>query len=192
MPYIRFLIFLFRHKYYVFRECFKYGLYWRGLTHDLSKLFPWEMNPYVRACFLEGNNIAYGLSKTGFMDISFEDNMEYFRAVAHHKRTNRHHPEHWLFIDKDAKIFAIPMDEDSIFEMICDWRGAGMVRGTKYSYLRWYWLNRDKILLHDTTRAIVEGVLQDDFMQCVQEAKCGNKHAFQVASELRYTLGVDF
>ena len=26
-----------RHKYYVGIECFKLGLYWQGITHDLSK-----------------------------------------------------------------------------------------------------------------------------------------------------------
>ena len=30
------------HKIWVMRYCFKIGLYWQGLTHDLSKYSPTE------------------------------------------------------------------------------------------------------------------------------------------------------
>ena len=30
------------HKYYVAKYCFKLKLYWRGITHDLSKFHPIE------------------------------------------------------------------------------------------------------------------------------------------------------
>ena len=30
------------HKMWVMRYCFKIGLYWQGLTHDLSKYSPTE------------------------------------------------------------------------------------------------------------------------------------------------------
>ena len=36
------------HKYYVFLEFRKYGLYWRGLTHDLSKFWLTEFNNSVK------------------------------------------------------------------------------------------------------------------------------------------------
>ena len=31
-----------KHKFLVMRQCFKVGLYWQGLTHDLSKYSPTE------------------------------------------------------------------------------------------------------------------------------------------------------
>jgi hypothetical protein len=34
---IKYLNYLLRHKWYVGIECFKKGLIWRGLVHDLSK-----------------------------------------------------------------------------------------------------------------------------------------------------------
>lgn len=35
------------HKWLVMKHCFRLGLYWRGLTHDLSKYMPSEF-AYVR------------------------------------------------------------------------------------------------------------------------------------------------
>ncbi len=31
-----------KHKYYVAKELFKFGYYWQGITHDLSKFSPVE------------------------------------------------------------------------------------------------------------------------------------------------------
>jgi hypothetical protein len=183
MKYIRFIVFLMKHKYYVMLDCFKYGIPFRGLIHDLSKFLPWEMIPYVETCFVSGNQINYGLSKSGYMDIKYSDNPAYFKAVAHHKRVNKHHPEHWLFIDKNSKIFAMPMDRDSIFEMISDWHGAALVRGTKWSYLRWYWLNRNKILLHEETRKFVDHIMFLEYITCCLNSK-KDKHAKEVCISL--------
>ena len=33
---------IFKHKYFVCKYCFKTGLYWRGIVHDLSKFHPKE------------------------------------------------------------------------------------------------------------------------------------------------------
>jgi len=39
--------YIIRHKWFVFLECGKRGLVWRGITHDLSKLRPSEWAPYA-------------------------------------------------------------------------------------------------------------------------------------------------
>ena len=36
-----------RHKWFVMLACFRMGLYWRGIKHDLSKLLPSEWVPYT-------------------------------------------------------------------------------------------------------------------------------------------------
>ncbi|MBZ0293912.1 MAG: DUF5662 family protein [Anaerolineae bacterium] len=38
----QYLKYVFRHKWYVFWSCVEYGLFWRGLVHDLSKFTPEE------------------------------------------------------------------------------------------------------------------------------------------------------
>jgi len=46
--YILYLKYIIRHKWYVGIECFKMGVYWRGITHDLSKFLPSEFIPYAK------------------------------------------------------------------------------------------------------------------------------------------------
>jgi len=46
--YLKYLKYVLVHKYYVFIECFKVGLFWRGIMHDMSKFFPDEFLPYAR------------------------------------------------------------------------------------------------------------------------------------------------
>ena len=42
------------HKHYVRKYCWKVGLYWRGITHDLSKFSPVEFWESVR--YYQGNS----------------------------------------------------------------------------------------------------------------------------------------
>jgi hypothetical protein len=39
--------YILKHKYYCFIECWKLGIPWRGIVHDLSKFRPCEWFPYV-------------------------------------------------------------------------------------------------------------------------------------------------
>ena len=47
--FFRYLSYVIRHRWFVMIECFKRGLIWRGLTHDLSKFHPSEFFPYMVA-----------------------------------------------------------------------------------------------------------------------------------------------
>lgn len=73
-----------RHRHLVRRHCFQVGLYWRGLTHDLSKYSPtefWRGAKYYQGTFSptqqERRENGYSL------------------AWMHHKGRNRHHFEYW-------------------------------------------------------------------------------------------------
>ena len=50
--------YVFRHKFYVALACFKQGLYWRGLTHDMSKFLPTEWTPYAEFFYDKRNRGA--------------------------------------------------------------------------------------------------------------------------------------
>ncbi len=68
------------------KNCFRVGLYWQGLTHDLSKYMPSELLEGFRY-FEDGK--------------SSPNNGErrckgYSAAWLHHKGRNRHHFEYWL------------------------------------------------------------------------------------------------
>ena len=73
-----------RHRRMVRRHCFKVGLYWQGLVHDLSKYSPTEFLAGVK--YYQGNrspNVA-------------ERNINgYSTAWIHHKGRNKHHYEYW-------------------------------------------------------------------------------------------------
>ena len=101
------------HKYWVAKYCFQLGLYWRGVTHDLSKFHPIE--------FLE--SIKY---YTGTSSPINECKMDkgYSLAWQHHKGHNSHHYEYWIDL-LDIGGEPIKMPKDDLKELICDWIGAG-------------------------------------------------------------------
>ena len=39
--------YIIRHKWYVFIECCKLGIIWRGIWHDWHKFLPGEFFPYA-------------------------------------------------------------------------------------------------------------------------------------------------
>lgn len=101
------------HKYWVAKYCFQLGLYWRGLTHDLSKFHPIE--------FLE--SIKYYTGTSSPINECKKDK-GYSLAWQHHKGHNSHHYEYW--IDRlDTGGESIKMPKDDLKELICDWIGAG-------------------------------------------------------------------
>lgn len=92
-----------RHRHMVMRHCFKVGLVWRGLTHDLSKYGPAEF--IAGAKYYQGNRSPQARERELF---------GYSAAWLHHKGRNKHHFEYWTDgapVKMPPKYFA---------EMICD------------------------------------------------------------------------
>ena len=73
-----------RHRHLVRKYCFRLGLYWQGLTHDLSKYSPTEF--WRSAKYYQGYR-------------SPNDQERLVNGVSlswlHHKGRNRHHFEYW-------------------------------------------------------------------------------------------------
>ncbi|MCD7820402.1 MAG: DUF5662 family protein [Lachnospiraceae bacterium] len=74
------------HKLLVMEGCFKIGLYWQGLTHDLSKYLPTEL--------IEG--FRYYEDGKSSPNNGERRDKGYSCAWMHHKGRNRHHFEYWL------------------------------------------------------------------------------------------------
>ncbi len=49
MKMLKYLRYIIKHKWYVARACFREGLWWAALTHDLSKFRPGEWFPYLES-----------------------------------------------------------------------------------------------------------------------------------------------
>lgn len=141
MKHLKYASYLFRHKWYVLVECFRVGLYWRGLVHDLSKFLPSEWIPYA--------NYFYG-------EHSPEVEEAFDIAWLKHQKRNDHHWQAWILREDDGGTKIFPMPPKVRAEMLCDWRGAGRAMGKPGDTANWYQANKDKMQLHPETRTWIE------------------------------------
>ena len=122
------------HRKWVRRYCFRAGIPWRGLTHDLSKYSPIE--------FLESARYWVGTSSP-INEAKKDLGISY--AWQHHKGRNTHHWAYW--VDKISEgSYVHPMPENDFIEMVCDFLGAGRAySGKNFTYKGEYeWWQKDK------------------------------------------------
>lgn len=156
---IRYLKYLFRHKYFVFIECWRRGLYWRAFLHDLSKFLPDELLPYAR--FFYGKDSTQESRESRYQKIN-KDPRYFQRAWQLHLMRNDHHWQNWINIQDEGTTVVLEMPINCRLEMFCDWVGAGRAQGY-YDPMNplkevciWYVRNRNKIILHPKTRMLIE------------------------------------
>jgi len=153
--YWKYLKAVLRHKWFVFVECCKLGIPWRGIVHDLSKFLPSEFVPYAQ--YFYG---PYGNEKPQWLEDQFNI------AWLHHQHRNRHHWQRWVLTMDSArgsdKMQSVPMPDKFRREMLADWRGAGRVYGNADTR-GWYLGNRRQISMHVETRDWIEDQLNIDF-----------------------------
>lgn len=125
-----------RHKYFVFLNCCKAGLYWRGIKHDMSKFHPTEFIESV--IWYQGDRSPIDACKEA-KGIS--------KAWMHHKSHNTHHYEWWCD-NFDIGCTAHQMPFKDALEMMCDFIAAGQAysfnKGIPFTYdSEWeWWLNK--------------------------------------------------
>ena len=156
--YLKYLNYILKHKWYVMTECFKQGLIWRGLLHDLSKFLPDEFFPYANHFYGRRGGDETGsckLTDTG-------DKASDFAWLLHQKR-NRHHWQWWILAEDEGGLKILEICEPYLTEMICDWIGAGKAQGhfspkedRYFETRRWYQKNGSRMNLDETTRQKVE------------------------------------
>lgn len=103
-----------KHRYYVRHYCFLAGIYWRGITHDLSKYSPVEF--FESARYWNGHSSPINLAKK-HQGISY--------AWLHHKGRNKHHYEYY-FDNFDNGGIARLMPCKDFVESVCDMLGASL------------------------------------------------------------------
>ena len=175
-----------KHKWEVGKVCFKIGLYWQGICHDLSKYSPTEFMSSAR--HFQGNRSPIDAEK---------EDIGYSIAWQHHKGHNPHHWEYWIdniepkeveqlgtFIPNSkinddihnsnswygkqtfksynyvSQPTAIKIPYKYVLEMICDWIGAGKVynkeKWTQEEPLNYYLKCKPKRIFHPETQALIE------------------------------------
>ena len=96
------------HRRLVRKHCFRVGLYWQGLTHDLSKFSPAEFFPGVK--YYQGTRSPQARERELF---------GYSAAWLHHKGRNKHHFEYWRDVNKTGVNAPVKMPAKYFGEMIC-------------------------------------------------------------------------
>jgi hypothetical protein len=161
----KYLKYLIRHKYYVAKFCFKSGLYWQGVVHDLSKFRPDEFFPYAR--YFYGDKEFYKWADEKGKYIGYygrglrQVEEEFLEAWLKHQNRNPHHWQYWLLHMDNGSLIKMPMPQHYMLEMICDWRGAGMAITGEDNTLAWYNQNKENINLHHWTQGSVEIILNE-------------------------------
>jgi len=157
---LRYLGYITVHKLYVGLACAREGIYWRGLTHDLSKFRPSEWGPYRAYFYGDKGDENREANKGGKPDETGDRPFDI--AWLKHIHRNPHHWQYFLLRKDDGSTVPMPMSEGAMVEMLCDWYGAGAAIHGDASWSRtwgWYQANADKMVLHPMTRARVVAFL---------------------------------
>lgn len=157
-----------KHRRAVRKLCFKCGLYWQGLTHDLSKYSPTEF----------WNGVKY-FTGTGSPHNGEREEWGYSEAWIHHHNRNKHHAEYWVDIVRGySQPILIPFPY--MIEMVCDRVAASMVYlGDNYTDsapLEYYLSHQEENQFHPNVRSELEAMLQsiakyglDKYIQITKE-----------------------
>lgn len=138
-----------KHRHTVMRHCFKAGIPWRGLVHDLSKYSPTEFLPGVKYYTgthspTDGERRKYGHSK----------------AWMHHKGRNKHHFDYWMdYSIPQKKVIPVKMPLVYVIEMFCDRVAACKTyqkdKYTQTSALEYYNRRSSEEYMHPETKALL-------------------------------------
>ena len=142
------------HRRLVRQYCFRLGLYWQGLTHDLSKFSPVEFCAGVK--YFQGDRSPNDAQRR---DIG------YSASWLHHKGRNRHHFEYWTDYGMNGEgIVGVEMPKKYVAEMFCDrlaaskvYRGKDFRPGDPYDFFLYG--KQKRLLMHPATSALLEKIL---------------------------------
>lgn len=147
-----------RHKCLVMEGCFRVGLYWQGLTHDLSKYSPTEF--WIGAKYYQGTRSPNAAER---------QEKGYSTAWMHHKGRNKHHYEYWTDMSPETGRYeSCPMPRKYLVEMVMDRRAACMTyQGKAYTQAspwEYYARSRERHIMHPELQRQLEfllGMLRD-------------------------------
>ena len=160
------------HRHLVIAGCFRAGIPWRGLLHDLSKYSPTE--------FFTGAKYYLG---TRSPNAAEREAIGYSVAWMHHKGRNRHHFEYWTDFSKaTGRYEPVKMPLKYLKEMFCDRIAASKTyQGKNYTDrhpLEYLTTRNDRDLMHPESYAMMEKML-------TVLAEKGEKEAFRFVRNLK-------
>ncbi len=142
-----------KHRHKVIAACFKAGIGWQGLRHDLSKYSPVE--------FLPGARNYQGFRSPNEVE---REKLGYSPAWLHHKGRNRHHFEYWNdYNPKEKRVMPVKMPRKYVAEMFCDRLSASKTyQGKNYTDrhpLEYFLRGKEHRFIHPETSDEIEFLL---------------------------------
>lgn len=142
-----------KHRHAVIKHCFKAGILWRGLLHDLSKYLPCEFISGAR--FYKGTRSPNEAEREAY---------GYSVAWMHHKGRNRHHFEYWTDYNPVTKLVEpVKMPVVFVKEMFCDRVAASKVyQGKNYTQnhpIEYFMRGKERRVIHPETSDLLESWL---------------------------------
>ncbi|MGN0384208.1 MAG: DUF5662 family protein [Eubacterium sp.] len=113
---IKHFITITKHRHMVIANCFRAGIGWQGLAHDLSKYTPTE--------FVSGARYYQGTRSPNDGEREVHG---YSKAWLHHKGRNKHHFEYWTDYGEGRGVIPVKMPTKYVVEMFCDRVAASKV-----------------------------------------------------------------
>lgn len=143
-----------KHRHKVISHCFKAGIGFQGLFHDLSKYSPSEFISGAR--YYQGTRSPNEEERVKF---------GYSKAWMHHKGRNRHHFEYWTDYNPQTKIVEpIKMPLNYVVEMFCDRVAASKIyNGKAYKDtdpLNYFLKSKARRIINKETSDTLEGFLE--------------------------------
>lgn len=154
-----------KHRNKVISHCFKVGIGFQGLFHDMSKYSPAEFIPGAK--YYEGTRSPNERERDVF---------GYSLAWMHHKGRNKHHFEYWNDLNMQTRRYEpVRMPLKYVAEMFCDRVAASKIyRGKEYtdsSALEYFTRGNARAKMHPDTADVLEEWLR-------MLAKKGEKETF--------------
>jgi hypothetical protein len=155
LPYLWYVL---KHRWFVMVECWRCGLWWQGIVHDLSKFRPDEFVPYAE--HFHGPKRKAWRDKTGYYKPTDTGDPAFDFAWLLHQKRNDHHWQWWVLPEDAGGVKILRMSAPARTEMLCDWIGASRAQGHggmegKAGVRAWYRKNGKKMQLEAETRALV-------------------------------------
>ncbi len=153
------------HKYWVAYYCFQLGLYWQGITHDLSKFSPTE----IRGALKYWNDFKSSLN--------YEKELNgYSKTFLHHRGRNPHHYEYWIHSLDEGGVPA-EMPRKYALELVCDYLAACRTYGgNPREEIVWWRQFGDKIKMHEKTKFYISNIFYEFYegRSLKESVKCSN------------------
>lgn len=142
-----------KHRHHVMVHCFKAGIGWQGLFHDLSK--------YSYTEFSAGAKFYQGTRSPNEME---RETNGYSLAWIHHKGRNRHHFEYWTdYSPYTKRVEPVEMPLKYVKEMFCDRVAASKIyNGKNYNDtmpLAYFLKGKERRVIHPATSELIESLL---------------------------------